>query len=82
MENMPTPESVLEMMVCECWKSVRGDTWQCRILQLECTNLCKCSGSWNNETETNDIESEIDAESDDNNKQSEASDADSEEEDW
>ena len=29
----------------------------------------------------NDIESEIDAESDDNNKQSEASDADSEEED-
>ena len=32
---------------------------QCRILRLECSDLCKSSGSCNNETETNDIESEI-----------------------
>ena len=80
MENMPAPESVLEMMVCECRKSARGNMCQCRILELECTDLCKCPGSCNNETETNNIESEIDDESDDNSEQSKASDANSEEE--
>ena len=53
---------------------------QWRILELECIDLCKFSGSCNNETKMNDIENEIDGESDDNSKQSEASDANSEEE--
>ena len=57
------PESALEMMVSECRKSACRNTCQCRILGLECIDLCKCSGSCN-ETETNDIESEIDDESD------------------
>ena len=78
MENMPAPESVLKMRVCECRKSACTNTCQCRILRLECTNLCKGSGSCNNETETNNIESKTDDESDDNSKQSEASDTDSE----
>ena len=82
MENMPAPESVLEMMVCECRKSACGNMCQCWILELECTDLCKCSGSCNNETKTNNIESEIDDESDDNSEQSKASDANSEEENW
>ena len=55
---MPAPESVLEMMVCECQKSACRDTCQCRIFRLECTDLCKSSGSCDKETETNDIESE------------------------
>ena len=50
-------------------------------MRLERTDLCKCSGSCNIETETKNIESEIDDESDDNSKHSEASDADSEEAD-
>ena len=78
MENIPASESVLEIMVCECRESACGNTCRCRIVGLECTDLCKCPGSCNIETETNDIESEIDDESDDN---SEASDADSVEED-
>ena len=77
---MPVPESVLEMMVCECRKSACGNMCQCRILRLECTDLCKCSGSCNNETEINDIESEVDDKIDDNSEDSEASDANSEEE--
>ena len=56
---MLAPESVLEPMVSECQKSACGDMCQCRILRLECSDLCKSSGSCNNETETNDIESEI-----------------------
>ena len=71
---------MLEMMVCECRKSACGNICHCRILGLECTDLCKCSGSCNNETETNDIDSGIDDKSDDNSKHSEASDINSEEE--
>ena len=67
-------------MVCECRKSVCGNTCQCQILGLECTDLCKCSGTYHKEAETIDFESKIDDESDDNSKQTEASDADSEEE--
>ena len=48
---------------------------------LECADLCKCSGSCNNETEIKDIQREMDDESDDKSKQSGVSDADSEEED-
>ena len=77
----PALESVLKI-VCECRKSTCGDTSQCRILGLECTDLCKCSVSCNSKTEKDDTENEIDDESDDNSEQSEASDADSEEEDW
>ena len=56
--------------------------FQCQILGLECADLCKWSGSCNSETETNNIESEIDDENNDNSEQSEASDAKSEEENW
>ena len=62
------------MMVCECRKSACGNMCQCRILGLECTDLSKCFGSCNNETETNDIDSEIHDESDDNSKHSQVSD--------
>ena len=41
-----------------------------------------CSGSCNNETETSNIESEINNKSDNNSNYSEGPDADSEEEDW
>ena len=47
---------------------------------LECTDLCKCSGSFNNETEANNMKSEIDDENNDNSEPSEASDANSEKE--
>ena len=70
------------MMACKCRKSTCRNMCQCRILGLECTDLCKCSRSCNNEKKTNDIESEIDDENDGNNEQSEASDANSQEEDW
>ena len=56
--------------------------FHCQMLGLECADLCKWSGSCNNETETNDIESEINDENNDNSEQSEASDAKSEEENW
>ena len=79
MENMPAPISVLEMLVCKCQKWACGNVRQCQILGLECTDLCKCSGSCNNETETSDIENETDDESYDI---SEASDAELEYEDW
>ena len=48
------------------------NTCRCQILELECTGLSKCSGSCNNENKVNDIESEIDGESDDNGEKSEA----------
>ena len=79
MENMPAPESVLEMMVCECQKLACKSMWHCWVLGLECTDLCKCSGSFNNETEANNMKSEIYDENDDNSEPSEASDANSEE---
>ena len=69
-------------MVWECRKSACQNTCQCQILGLECTDLCKCSGSCNNEKDENDIESKIDDKSDDNSEQNEASDADSEVENW
>ena len=78
MENIPAPESVLEIMVCQCRKSACGNMCQCPILRLE-YNLCKCSGSCSNKTETNDIKSKID-ETDDNSIKSETSDTNSEEE--
>ena len=77
---MPTPASLLEMMLCKCRESSHQNMCHCRILVLECTDLCKCSGSCNNETETNNIESDIDDKSDGYSKHNEASDANSEEE--
>ena len=67
-ENMPAPKSGLDDV--QCRKSAWRNMCQCRILGLECTDLCKCSRSCHSETETNGIESEIDDENDGNNEQS------------
>ena len=39
---------MLELMTCNCRRALYGDYCQCRILSLECTDLCKCTGNREN----------------------------------
>ena len=48
MERKLAPESMLAFINCNCRRALCGDYCQCRILSLECTDLCKCSGNCEN----------------------------------
>lgn len=41
-EQKPTSESMLKLITCNYYWSVCGKNGQCRILSIECTDLCKC----------------------------------------
>lgn len=67
MENQPAPESVLELVTCQCRKSHCTSSCQCRVLSMECTDICKCRGNCENivyfTDESDDNEFEEDTES-------------------
>ena len=42
------PESMLELITCNCRQALCGDDCQCRTLLLECTDLCKCTANCEN----------------------------------
>ena len=42
MEKQPDRESVLELITCTCHKSNCTNSYQCRVLSMECTDVCKC----------------------------------------
>ena len=44
LENQPAPESVLEFLTCACRKSNCTNSCQCRVLSMECTDVCKYRG--------------------------------------
>ena len=44
MENHPVPESVLRLITCTCRKWNCTNSCQCRVLSVECTDVCKCWG--------------------------------------
>ena len=48
MECKPAPESLMKLITCNCQRALCGDDFQCRILSLECTDLCKCTGNCEN----------------------------------
>ena len=48
MEYKPAPESMLELITCNCQLALCGDDCQCRILSSEYTDLCKCTGNCEN----------------------------------
>ena len=48
MERKPASESMLELITCNCLRALCGDDCQCRILSLECTDLCRCTSNCEN----------------------------------
>ena len=50
MENLPAPESVLELITCDCRRLKCNASCQCKILSLECTDICKCHANCENVT--------------------------------
>ena len=44
MENQPAPESMLKLITCMCHKSNYTNSYQCRVLLMECVDVCKCQG--------------------------------------
>ena len=48
MENLPAPESVLELITCDCRRSKCNTRCQCKVLSLECTDICKCHANCEN----------------------------------
>lgn len=48
MEQQPAPLSLLELVVCDCKRAKCLTDCQCRVLLMECTELCKCKGSCDN----------------------------------
>ena len=66
MECKPAPESMSELITFNCWWALCGDDCQCRILSLECPDLCKCTGNFENveycENEKDDEENSDDEE--------------------
>ena len=58
MEQQPAPLSVLEFVVCDCKKKKCGENCQCRVLIMECTDLCKCNGDCDNVVYNDDTDTE------------------------
>lgn len=50
MENLPAPESILEIVTCDCRRLKCGSSCQCQIFGLDCTDICKCHGNCENVT--------------------------------
>ena len=48
MESPPAPESVLELITCDCRRLKCNASCQCKILSLECTDICKCHANCKN----------------------------------
>jgi hypothetical protein len=48
MENPLAPNSIIELTTCNCGKSICEENCQCKILSIECTDLCKCRGNCGN----------------------------------
>ena len=65
MENQPVPESVVELITCTCLKSNCTNSYQCRVLSVECTDVCKCWGLCGNII-YDSVESDIDEVEEDN----------------
>ena len=65
MENQPAPDSIAELMTCECKRSVCNDECQCCLLSIKCTDLCRCRNNCDNvqyaiEESDNDVDDESD----------------------
>ena len=63
MESLPAPESVLGLKTCDCRRLKCNASCQCKILSLECTDICKChtnceNVSYNDDSDTDDEEIE------------------------
>ena len=71
MENQPAPESLLELVVCDYSRTKCADNFQCCILSMDCTDVCKCAGNCENSVYDSDS-SENDLDSEDNEEEYEA----------
>ena len=41
----PAPYSIMELLTCNCRRSIFNEDFQCRILLMECTDICRCAGN-------------------------------------
>ena len=44
MDNQTVPDEILELVVCDCKKGKRTEQCQRVLLQVLCTDICKCKG--------------------------------------
>ena len=51
MDNQPTPDEILELVVCDSKKGKCTEQCQCILLQIPCTDICKCKGECHNEVQ-------------------------------
>ena len=64
MENRPAPDAVLELVTCSCRKSNCNESCQCRMLSMECTDVCKCQAKCQNIVYDSESENEDDEDDD------------------
>ena len=73
MENQPAPESMLKLITCTCHKSNYTNSYQCRVLLMECADVCKCQGLCRNiiydsvESDDDKVEEDNEIDNADNN---------------
>ena len=58
MESLPAPESVLELITCDCRRLKCNASCQCKILSLECTDICKCHANCENVSNSDDSDTD------------------------
>ena len=44
----PAPHSIMELITCNCRRFICNEDCQCRILLMECTDICRCAGNCTN----------------------------------
>ena len=51
MDNQTTPDEILELVVCDSKKEKCTEQYQCVLLQISCTDICKYKGECHNEVQ-------------------------------
>ena len=49
MDNQAAPDEILELVACDCKKEKCIEQCQCVLLQILCTDVCKCESKCHNE---------------------------------
>ena len=49
MDNQAAPDEILELVACDCKKEKCIEQCQCVLLQIPCTDVCKCESKCHNE---------------------------------
>ena len=55
MDNQTDPDEILELVFCNYKKGKFTEQWQCVLLQITCTSICKCKAKCHNEVPDNEV---------------------------